>query len=89
LTPPEPFQGERIIPWIFKEKLDDKLANAAKGLKLIVPPAKVEFKIEVQFDAKIEKEALEDPLLRKEFEEAAMDTTECFVVRRRLKYNQT
>ncbi|MCY2996103.1 MAG: hypothetical protein NTY19_50880 [Planctomycetota bacterium] len=67
------------MSWTFKEKLDDKLANAAKGLKFIEPPTKVEFKIEVKFDAKIEKEALKDPLLRKEFDDAAIDTINRFV----------
>ena len=42
-------------------------------------PTRVSFVIKVELDAKIEKAALADPLLRKEFEDAAQDTIARFV----------
>jgi len=67
------------MAWEFKDKLDAALAKQASGLTQIKAPTNVTFVIKVDFDAKIEKAALADPLLRKEFEDAAQDTIARFV----------
>jgi hypothetical protein len=67
------------MAWEFKDKLDAALAKEASGLKQVKPPTGVNFVIKVDFDAKIEKAALADPLLRKDFEDAAQDTIARFV----------
>lgn len=67
------------MAWEFKDKLDAALAKEASGLKQVKAPTGVSFVIKVDFDAKVEKAALADPLLRKEFEDAAQDTIARFV----------
>lgn len=62
-----------------QRSIDDRLARAASGLTHVKPPTGVAFVIEVNFDAKVEKAAAKDPLLIKEFEEAAEDTVQRFV----------
>lgn len=65
--------------WEYKESLDGALAKEASGLRQVKAPTGVSFVIKVNFDAKIEKAALADPLLRKDFEDAAQDTIARFV----------
>jgi hypothetical protein len=62
-----------------KERLDAKLAKEAAGLKFVVAPTNCTFLIKVDFDKKVEKEAMADPLLRKEFDDAGQDTIGRFV----------
>ena len=62
-----------------KSSIDSQLQKKATGLKYVKAPTGVAFKIEVTFDAKVEKAAVKDPLLAKEFEEAADDTISRFV----------
>jgi hypothetical protein len=62
-----------------RRSIDDLLAKKASGLKHVKAPTGVAFKVEVVFDPKVEKAALKDPLLIKEFEEAAEDTAQKFV----------
>lgn len=79
------------MPWEMKEKLDTKLAKEAGGLKLVAPPANVAFLIKVNFDGKIEKAAMADPLLRQDFEDAGQDTIALFVefVGKKMKATET
>ena len=67
------------MAWEMKEKLDAKLEKEARGLKFVVAPKNVGFVIKVDFDSKVEKAAMADPLLRKDFEDAAIDTIDRFV----------
>ena len=67
------------MSWEMKERLDSKLAKEANGLKFVVAPANVTFVIKVDFDKKVEKAAMADPLLRKDFDDAGQDTIERFV----------
>ncbi|HUB79431.1 MAG TPA: hypothetical protein VMB03_11565 [Bryobacteraceae bacterium] len=67
------------MPWEMKEKLDAKLAKEAAGLKYVVAPTNCTFLIKVDFDAKVEKAAMADPLLRKDFDDAGQDTIGRFV----------
>jgi hypothetical protein len=67
------------MSWEMKERLDAKLAKEARGLKFVVAPTNVTFVIKVDFDSKVEKAAMADPLLRKDFDDAGQDTIERFV----------
>ena len=58
------------MSWEMKERLDAKLAKEARGLKFVVAPTNVTFVIKVDFDSKVEKAAMADPLLRKDFDDA-------------------
>jgi hypothetical protein len=62
-----------------KERLDARLAKQASGLKHIKAPTGVEFTVTVDFDKKIEKAAMKDPLLIAGFDAAARDTADRFV----------
>jgi len=67
------------MSWEFKEKIDDRLAKQASGLTHVKAPTNVTFVIKVDFDSKIQKAAMADPLLRKDFDDAAIDTIDRFV----------
>jgi hypothetical protein len=58
------------MSWEMKERLDAKLTKAASGLKFVAAPTGVAFVIKVDFDSKVEKAAMADPLLRKDFDDA-------------------
>ncbi len=62
-----------------KQRLDARLAKEAAGLTHIKPPTGVEFVVTVNFDAKVEKAAIKDPLLIAGFDRAAADTVDRFV----------
>ena len=77
------------MSWEMKERLDAKLAKEARGLKFVVAPTNVTFVIKVDFDSKVEKAAMADPLLRKDFDDAGQDTIERFVELVGLKMKST
>ena len=54
------------------EVLKKKVPGNTPGLKVVIPPT-IDFKIEVEIDNKIFKEAKSDPLLRKKFADQAND----------------
>jgi hypothetical protein len=72
-------RGEDDMAWEMKEKIDSRLASEASGLKQVKAPTGVSFLIKVDFDSKVEKAAMKDPMLRKEFEDAARETIDKFV----------